>query len=883
MKKTYWKEWRRTLTGSLGRFLSITLLMLLGSFVLVGLKATVPDMTDTADSYFKTYQPADLMVMADYGLSQDDQKELKAVKGAKVEWGYMTDTTVKDSTDALRIFSYQSSDQISQYEVTSGRLPKNKTEIAVADFLAKKYKIGDKLELETGDDSPLVEKTFTITGFVNSSEILSTSYLGISSSGSGRLAGYAVTQPQAFSSEVYGIARLRYANLASVSAFSPTYTKRLAQHERNLKDVLADNGQNRWDDLQEAGQDKLKPAKDQLQAAKEQLVTARQQFEQASATLPEAAKAAAQADLTKAEQDIKDNEAKLAEQEEKLKELKKPNYQVFNRSTIPGGSAGYDVYKNSLSSVEMISNIFPAVLYAVAAMVSLTTMTRFVDEERLKSGIFKALGYDNPHIIHRFVVYGLVSSLLGTSLGAILGTYFLPQMIAKTIMTNITWEAVQLKVHWLTILWAFFLALLSSVVPAYLVAKRDLSEKPAQLLQAKPPVKGEKILLERLSFIWNRMSFISKVTARNIFRYKQRMLMTIFGVAGSVTLLFAGLGIQSSVGSVVDKQFGQRLVYDMIVTEKDGATKEQKEELLSKLRETAKMNQGIYYESTDQSIEGIASSQPVTMMVAKGKDFGREIQLVDLKDKDVTLSDKGVLISEKLASFYGVKEGDQFDFETADGKMVKLRVDRITRLYAGHFVFMNQAYYEKTFKQDFETNAYLITAKSKGRARHDQLAADLLELDGVANVIQNTDLIRTVDSVVDSLDKVMLILVVVSVLLASVILYNLTTINVAERLRELSTIKVLGFFNKEVTFYIYRETIVLSLIGIILGLYGGSLFHRFIIDRIGADHIIFEQAVSSHVYWIPMMTIVSLLLILGFLVNHLLKKVDMLEALKSVD
>lgn len=883
MKKTmYWKEIRQTMVGSKGRFCSILLLMLLGSFALVGLKSTVPDMDKTATAYFKTYQTADLLVMADYGLSQADQEELQAIKNAQVEFGYLTDVTPEGTTDSLRLFSFSKENQISQYQVVAGKLPENGNQVALSSLLAKTYKLGDKIKLSSKGESSLKVQDLTVVGFVNSSELLSKTNLGQSTAGAGRLTGFGLVLPTAFDSETYHIARIRYEELADLSPFGVSYGKALAKREQDLTNLLADNGQARLEQVKKPVQDKLNQAKSQLDKVRAELASQKASFEASKDLLPDSLRQTTQVQLEQAEQEMKTNEQELADQESKLQQLTKPSYRVYSRSSFPGGS-GYETFKNSLSSIEMISNIFPVVLYLVAAMVSLTTMTRFVDEERLKSGILKALGYGNRYIIQKFVVYGLVSSLVGTVLGVFLGTFFLPNQIAKTIMGNLTLGQLQVFISWPDIGLALVFALVSSVLPAYLVARRDLSERPARLLQAKPPVKGAKILLERLPFIWRRLSFTYKVTARNIFRYKQRMLMTIFGVAGSVALLFAGLGIRSSVGSVVGKQFEDSLTYDMIVSQIKSASSQDQQAIKEMLEEKADKLTPFYYETSNQTIKGVNESQLVSLMVADQAELEQQVKLVDQSEQPLKLSDQGIIISEKLAQLYGVKARESFDFTDEEGKKVSLTVDKVTKLYAGHFIFMSKDYYERIWGQPVTDNAYWVKTKSGQQSDRDQLATDLLVMDGIASVVQNTDLIRTLDSVVASLNSVMLILVVVSVLLGMVILYNLTTINVAERLRELSTIKVLGFYNKEVTLYIYRETIILSLVGIGVGLWSGSLLHQFIIKSIGGSSIIFEEGVTASVYLIPIISISSIIVLLGLLVNRLLRRVDMLEALKSVD
>ncbi len=361
--------------------------------------------------------------------------------------------------------------------------------------------------------------------------------------------------------------------------------------------------------------------------------------------------------------------------------------------------------------------------------------------------------------------------------------------------------------------------------------------------------------------------------------------MTIFGVAGSVALLFAGLGIRSSLGNIIENQFTNLMPYDMIVVQNDDNSSSDNQEVKD-FMESDKVSQyqSIYFTSLSETISGLTDKQTVSIMVSDSDDFGDFIHLKDASTgKNLTLSDDGVIISEKLASFYHVKAGDSFTLRDSNGKKRTVKVSAVAEMNVGHYLFMSQKAYEKIFGESASDNAYLVNLKNNTSSNIEKLSTKLLAMDGVSAVSQNSSLVKTVKSVVASLNGAMTILIVVSVLLAVVILYNLTNINVAERIRELSTIKVLGFYDKEVTMYIYRETISLSLIGIIVGLIGGKYLHQVIMSMIGSDSIMFGTTVGWEIYVIPIVVIVGILVLLGWLVNHILKTVDMLEALKSVD
>ena len=899
-RKIYWKDLLQSFTGSKGRFLSILTLMMLGSLALVGLKVASPNMERTAWTFLKNTNAADVTAIGDYGLDQADQAELQTLSGADVEFGYMTDLTLANSEDAIRIFS--NTDKISKFQVTEGRLPEKEDELALADFWKDRYQIGQIIHLsqKKGSDSQLKRDSYTITGFVHSPDIFSKSDMGSSASGNGNLVAYGVVTEENFKSSVYTIARLRFASLTDVNPFSSDYEKKLEEEEETLKELVADNGQARLEKMKKDAQESLDEGKKQLDEAESNLTAGKKRLQEIEtrlqpqenqvSQLPEPQKSQVSSQIEEAKEQLKQEKEKLSHAEsdfasekakwqtsqDEVNALTEPTYHVYNRKSSPTGQ-GYLMYSNSAMSIRAVGNIFPVVLYAVAAMVTFTTMTRFVDEERTNAGIFKALGYHSKDIIAKFVIYGLVAGTLGTLLGILIGHYVLAPTISHIITERMIVGESQQHFYWTYSCLALGLSLIASVLPAYLVSRRELHEEAAQLLLPKPPVKGSKILLERITFIWSHLSFTQKVTARNIFRYKQRMLMTIFGVAGSVALLFAGLGIQSSVVGVADTQFKDLQQYQMILSVNSRASDSDKAKLEEKLQSDEVENYRlISFKQVEEKYAGKAGVQTVTIMVTDKDDLEPFVHLEKNGEK-LSLSG-GVILTDKLAQLDGVSVGDNF---TIDGKTFK--VGAIAEHYVGHFVYMNQATYEEIYGQAPKMNTYLVQLKDKSEGNTERVAGEFMDQVAVSGLVQNASTIQLFESFANSLNHTMAILVLVSVLLAIVILYNLTNINVAERIRELSTIKVLGFHNKEVTLYIYRETILLSLIGMIVGLVSGFYLHQFLIQMIAPGTFRFQPKVGWEVYLIPVLAVSVILTILGVFVNHYLRKVDMLEALKSVE
>ena len=649
-----------------------------------------------------------------------------------------------------------------------------------------------------------------------------------------------------------------------------SYQEGLKQYQEGL--AIIQSKQNTLD----AGQRALAEGKRQIAAGEEAIAKAKQEIQEKQNQYTDE-KEKAEGKMSRAETDLEDAKVKASK-------LTKPRYSVYTRSTMLG-SEGYLNMKSTADGIISVANLFPVVLYAVAALVTVTTMTRFVNEERMNAGILKSLGYSTFDVMKKFAFYGFSAGMIGTILGIGLGSYFLPSILGVTLLKETILPSISLLFNLRITIIALLCSIGCSVIPPVWIAYRELKESSASLLLPKAPSVGSKIWLEYIPFIWKRFSFTQKVTARNIFRYKQRMLMTIFGVAGSVALLFAGRGILSSLSGISHRQFGEIITYDAIVVKEPVMTSTEQEALNQLLRTNEiEHYSDVHSETIATKIVGVHEEQSLTVLVGEEEEFSRYLQLYDAKTKrKKSLTNEGVFLSKKLAQLLNVHEGETVRLPIKDGVTKEILVSGVIEMYAGHFMIMSPKVYETLVQEAPTKNASFVSFKEKDADSVRKMSAKLLAQDGVKAVVQNTSMIHRIETIVSSLSRVMILLTIVSVLLAIVILYNLTTINVAERIRELSTIKVLGFLNREVTLYIYRETMVLSLIGIGVGLLLGKVLHRVIIEAVAPTFVRFNPQVGLDVYIWPCIFIVLILTVLGILVNHMLKKVDMLEALKSVD
>lgn len=847
-KRKLWKSIRKSITHSMGRFISIMLLMALGSFALVGLTVTGPDMRATGTTYFKELNSADLTILSDYGIDESERNAIEKASGIRqVEYLYLKDVVIKDTQTTVRILSKPS--EISKYRIDEGNLPEQDDEIAIDRTYKDKYKIGDTISItekaNTEGNETLKRHDYKITGFISSSEIISEINMGQTSAGTGELKGYAVVNSDNFDSSVYMMAKLTFTDTENLDPYSDEYNDKLQAHKEELTKLLDEQRNNRFSAIKSEYQEKIDDGQKELDDGRTEL-----------------------------------NDAK-----EKLEKLDAPTYSVDNRREIPGGD-GYSVYETVSEIVDSLAKVFPVFLYFVAALVTFTTMTRFVSEERINNGTLKSLGYQDKDVIQKFVVYGFIAGMTGTVLGITLGHTLLPHIVYNAYKHGFLLPPIELHFYVGITILAIILSLISSVLPAYAVAKGDLQETTASLLQPKAPKAGSKILLERITPIWKRMKFTQKVTARNIFRYKNRMFMTIFGVAGAASILFAGFSVKGSISKINEKQFENIIKYDMIVVQNDDLDEEAKTEFNNLLNsEEIKSYSSVYYEEVTKVAGKNNDTQSIKLIIPENdEDFNQYISLADRKSQEkIELQDDGIVISERLSKLLNISKGDEITFTDSSNKERTAKVSGICEMYAGHFIFMNTTEYKNAYQKDCESNAKLLLLNDSSTENTNSQAAKFMELSAVKGIVQNTTLYNQINTIVNSLNQIMIVLIIVASMLAVVILYNLTNINVAERIRELCTIKVLGFYDNEVTMYIYKETIFLSIIGVIVGWIIGILLHTYILVAVPPAEVMFDPKVTISSYIVPAVVIAFVTFVLKYYVNNRLKVVDMLEALKSVD
>ena len=572
-------------------------------------------------------------------------------------------------------------------------------------------------------------------------------------------------------------------------------------------------------------------------------------------------------EIEKAELDIR-----KAYQE--LEELPDAQWMVLDRDS----HYSTYMYQNNTKQMGAIGVSLPLLFFLVAALVCLTTMTRLVDEQRGQIGIFRALGFSRGQIVGKYVGYALLASFIGSIIGIFSGMAIFPVVIYETwrLMYDLPTRVMSIPLSYAAVSILSF-AVLIAVVTAYVVNK-TLKEMPSQLMRPKPPKNAKKVFLEKIPFIWNRLTFTFRITARNLIRYKARALMTIIGVAGCTGLLVVGWGIKDSIADIVAIQFGQLYNYDYTVNMDSDANIDEIIETLEK----DDTNEGVAPYMTYASKVYINGKEPTINVVVLDAREGNDMLRFRETDKKtpVRIRNSGVIVNEKFAKNNGIKEGDTLIIESASGIKQEVKVNVIYELYFQHYLYMSEDYYDTVFDEPVHYNSIAIRNAEKTA---DEISEEISRTEGYGSIMDFTGLTEQFNIMIEALDFIILVVIVTAGSLAFVVLLNLTQVNISERIREIATLKVLGFHNTEVNSYIFKEIFLLSLIGAFIGLPLGVLEHHFIMNVINMEMIMFGDQIKLPTFALAFAVTIVFTVIVLFLTRRPLKKVQMVESLKSVE
>ena len=646
----------------------------------------------------------------------------------------------------------------------------------------------------------------------------------------------------------------------------------IAENEAKLADgekEIADNEKKLADGEKEItdNEKKLQDAAKDLKKGEKDLADGKKEYEDAKKD---------------AEDEIAENQQKLDDAKKELEDLEKPEWMVTDREDLPE----YTDYGDNADRLRNIGQVFPVIFFLVAALISLTTMTRMVEEQRTQIGTLKALGYKKSAIAAKYICYAFFATLLGSVLGMLIGEKIIPYIIitAYGIMYHNVANTISIDYQPGFALIASAASVVCTVGATLFASGKELQETPASLMRPPAPKEGKRVLLERLTFIWKHLSFSWKSTIRNLFRYKKRLIMTVFGIAGSMGLMLVGFGIQDSISDIAAIQYRELQHYDGMVIEDSDATEEEHAELFEYMKENEQIAHCNRVQMTKISAPKGSSSVRIYLFVPESlSEFAKDVTLKNrITGETYELTDEGAAISEKTASLLGLKVGDMIPLKKGD-KEYKVRVAVITENYMSHYLYMTPRVYEQTFGEKPEYENIVFTMQEDCKDDLEMAGSRILANPGALSISYTSSLASQVDRMLSTLDAVILVLIVSAGMLAFVVLYNLNNINITERQRELATLKVLGFYDGEVSQYVLRENVILTVLGIMFGAVFGILIHRYVITTVEVDAVMFGRNIKplSFLYSGILTSIFSI--VVNGVMHFKLKTIDMVESLKSVE
>ncbi len=670
-------------------------------------------------------------------------------------------------------------------------------------------------------------------------------------------------------------------------ALEAQYADQFAAYDQGVaayetQSAALEQGEREWQAGMAALEQGAQTAQREFAAAEQKLAEARQTLQESQAELEEAAALieSGEADYAKAQAEVneqlEDGQRQLDDAQADIDAIEGPTWYVFTRED----NLGYESFSNNVEKVAAIAQVFPVFFFLVAALVALTTMARMVEEQRTQIGTLKALGFSNFTIAMHYLLYALTATLGGCVFGLAIGFRLLPTVIWNAYGIMYRLPSLIMAFEWPYALVSSISALVCVLAAAIGACWASLRSNAAELMRPRAPKAGKRVFLEYIRPLWSRLKFTQKVTVRNLIRYKKRFFMTVFGIAGCTALLIAGFGLRDSISGIVDKQFYELYHYNtMIVMGEDAADGVQ-----AILNDPTAISEHLFtaQEKAEATVDGETHS--FTLFVPQ--EPGRLIDFLSLQTRQtgrpIDFGDDTVVVSEKLAKNLGVSVGDSLSLSLEDdGRAGTFTVGGITENYMGNYVYVTPQTYGDVLGGRPDYSIYLAKVPNDSAENRKALSTRLLEQEGVTAVRYTADLRSSFMDTMKSIDYIVIVLIISAGALAFVVLYNLTNINITERQRELATIKVLGFYDKEVSAYIYRETAALTLIGTLVGLVLGAFFHQFVVRTAEIDMVMFGRSVSAMSYLLSSGLTILFSVLVNLVMYRKLKKIDMIESMKS--
>ena len=838
------------------RYISLVLIILLGVGFYAGIKASSPDMKDTLNHFYQEHNLYDFQLISELGILEEDVTELKN-EGYTVEAIHSFDTIIKKQEEnAVKVYSYDKDSKINTLTLIEGKLPQQENECVIEkNETTKDFKIGDKLTVEQGN---LKQKELTITGFIQSpiyisQEKDSTNLL------SGKIDYYLYTPKENFLDDYYSILYVDLDNEDSI--FSDNYDEKIEEENEKLQTITERLNTSRKEEL-------LNPIREQQTTLEQQYNTVKTQYENIKNNPNVSVQQKERLTST-----LETLETSKAELEENIQTIEDSDWYILDITS----NIGVYQYEQDTLRLANIAQIFPLVFFVVAILVCLTTMTRMVEEQRVQIGTLKSLGYTSLAIMSKYIIYASSATLIGSIIGVTIGFKLIPNIVFD--MYDVAYNVPDFQNSFQTDLaiQGTLIALICTLGATIYTSIKTLKEVPAELLRPKAPKNGKRVLLERIPFIWKRLRFSHKVTIRNVFRYKKKFLMTIIGISGSTALVLAGFGLKDCIERLVPDQYENVFQYQATVTLTENSTTEEKEQIINELEQKEEITDILKVDQEGIQIDYNDTTQNVQVIVPYG-DIENFIRLQNRETNEQYHLTNGVIITEKIATLLNKQVGDTISF-TVNKKDYQEEITGITENYFNHYFYLPQS--EENKENSYNT-LFLKTTDLTEKEEKD-LATTLKEIPGISSISFTSDSKDTFDSTMKNFSYVALILIISAGLLAFIVLYNLESVNISERIRELASIKVLGFYDKEVYLYTTRETIILFVIGTIIGLGLGNVLVYYVLKTCEQDIMMFNPVVAWPSYLYTLLIMIVFISIVSITSYFALKKIDMIESLKSVE
>ena len=902
MRKAVFKDFIRNIKGSLGRFFAIMAIVAIGVAFFAGVTASSGDMKYSSDSYYDEYNMNDIRILSSIGFTSQDIEAVSKVSGVKAVYKTNTQDVLVDYDGRENVAHIsgipvgKASDDdsyINQLRIKEGRLPQNDKECVVKyEDTRKSMQVGDVISFKSGTEDDIndtfKDTEYTVVGIVYTPCYVSYD-LGSSGIGNGHINYCIYVGDDEFKNNYYTECYAVIDGAKDMDTYSDEYKKLIDKHADDIKAISKERldirKQTVIDEYTRAKADKKEELLETIKKNVEDSITEQYQayypgMDVSSMIAPyvktayEKAVAQFDFDAVNAEYDKKMNET--------LADSDSWEWYVLTRES----SYSFRDYESSANRMKAIATVFPLFFIIVAGLVCLTTMTRMVEEERGLIGTYKALGYGKATIALKYVIYAFLASLTGAVIGCAAGLRLFPYIIYESWNIIYQMPAIKYASHTILSVVAVASLILVTLIATLYSCYNELSEVPSALMRPKAPKNGKKILLEH-TFIWKHLSFTKKVTMRNIFLYKKRFFMTVIGIAGCGALITAGFGIKDSVQSIIDNQYGQIIHYDNILVFNKNADSDARNNLSDKISsdEYYKSSLMDYAYTAEVKIPG--SSDDYSTEITVVNDTSAYMDYVTFRTrrskKTIELDDSGVIISEKLAKDLNVKEGDNVLIHDEDNKQATVKVSGVMEMYINNYIFMTSEYYSQVFGYTPDNNRILGILTSDGDDIQSVIGDRYLTDNNVKSLTFVKANITRFENMIQSLDLVTWVLIISAGMLAFVVLYNLTNVNISERIREIATIKVLGFYDREVGEYVYRENIILTLIGGVFGLLLGMALHAYIMTTIELDGVMFGTKINISSFLISYGITILFSLLINIFMYPSLKKIPMVESLKSVE